>query len=235
MKRLLKKLFLPNKIVGFLSFNLGFILLIYVFSCHLENTFIAYISYLLSTYALIIFCLWFYKICKFSNNFIKNSQLYNLYQTKELLVTKIFLAFSLLLNFIYGIFELGIGIYYKSWWFITFAVYYLILCVMKIVIIKDIKNEVGINLQNEYQKLKLIGISLLFFNLVLTGMIILIIKQNQAITYEVAMVSEFGSNDSEFKMITTSIMGFVICIINTIMSLYMIIKAHKKLKIINKK
>ena len=153
---------------------------------------------------------------------------------------------------------------------------------MKLTIVKDIKNEVGIKLKEEYKKLRLTGIILLFLNLVLTGMIILIIKQNQKITYagfiiyivamydfyliisaiinvikyrkdhspllasskcinltvamismislEVAMVSEFGANDSEFKIIMTSIMGFVVCLINTIMSIYMIFRANKKLK-----
>ena len=47
------------------------------------------------------------------------------------------------------------------------------------------------------------------------------------ISLEVAMVSQFGTNDSEFKMIMTSIMGFVVCLINTSMSLYMIIRANK--------
>ena len=282
MKKILKNVFLPNKIIGFILFNLAFILLIYVFSCHLEDTPIAYISYLLSTYALIIFIIWFCKVCKFSNNIVKESKIYHLYKKHELKVTKIFLAISLIINFIYGIFKLGTGIYYMSWWFTTFAIYYLILCVMKLSIVKDIKNEVGIKLKEEYKKLRLTGIILLFLNLVLTGMIILIIKQDQRITYagfiiyivamydfyliisaiinvikyrkdhspllasskcinltvamismislEVAMVSEFGTNDSEFKIIMTSIMGFVVCIINTIMSIYMIFRANKKLK-----
>ena len=70
-----------------------------------------------------------------------------------------------------------------SWWFITFAIYYLILCLMKLSIVKDIKNEVGKNLKREYKKLKLTGIILLFLNLILSGMIVLIVKQNQEITY----------------------------------------------------
>ena len=282
MKKILSKLFVPNKIIGFIIFNISFGLLIYVFAFHLENTPIAYISYLLSTYALIIFIIWFYNICEFSNKAIKKSKTYELYKNHELLITKFSLVFATLLNFVYGIFKLGTGIYYMSWWFIIFAIYYLILCLMKLSIVKDIKNEVGKNLKKEYKKLKLIGITLLFFNLILSGMIILIIKQNQEITYagfiiyivamydfyliisavinvikyrkdhspllasskcinltvamismislEVAMVSEFGTNDSEFKMIMTSIMGFVVCIINTSMSMYMIFIANKKLK-----
>ena len=282
MKKILKNIFIPNKIIGFILFNLSFGLLIYVFSFHLEDTTLAYISYLLSTYALIIFCVWFWKVCKFSNDIIKKTKLYNLSKKYELKLTKIFLALSLLLHFVYGIFKLGTGIYYMSWWFITFAVYYLILFIMKLSIVKDIKNEVGKDLKEEYKKLKSIGITLLLLNLILSGMVILIIKQNQEITYagfiiyivaiydfyliisaiidvikyrknhspllasskcinltvamismislEVAMVSQFGTNDSEFKMIMTSIMGFVVCLINTSMSLYMIIRANKKLK-----
>ena len=283
MKKILNKLFVPNKIIGFILFNISFALLIYIFSFHLENTPLAYVSYLLSTYALIIFCIWFYKVCELSNKTIKKSKSYHLYKENELLIAKIGLSLSIFLNFVYGIFKFGTGVYYTSWWFITFAVYYLILCLMKLFIVKDIKNEVGKNLKREYKKLKLIGIILLFLNLILSGMIILIIKQNQKITYagfviyivamydfyliisaivkvikyrknhspllaaskcinltvamismislEVAMVSEFGVNDSEFKIIMTSIMGFVVCIINTLMSIYMIIKANKKLKI----
>ncbi len=282
MKKILKNIFLPNRIIGFIIFNISFGLLIYVFSCHLEDTPLAYISYLLSTYALIIFCVWFYKVCQFSNNIVKESKPYHLYKKHELKVTKIFLAISLIINFIYGIFKLTTGIFYLSWWFITFAIYYLILFFMKLTIVKDIKNEVGIKLKEEYKKLRLTGIILLFLNLILMGMIILIIRQNQEITYagfiiyivamydfyliisaiinvikyrkdhspllasskcinltvamismislEVAMVSEFGTNDSEFKMIMTSIMGFVVCLINTIMSIYMIVRANKKLK-----
>ena len=100
-------------------FNISFGLLIYVFSLHLEDTPLAYISYLLSTYALIIFCVWFYKICKFSNKAIKKTKTYHIYKNHELLITKFKLAFATLLHFVYGIFKLGTGIYYVSWWFIT--------------------------------------------------------------------------------------------------------------------
>ena len=183
MKKMLSKLFIPNKIIGFIIFNIAFLLLIYVFTFHLENTPIAYISYLLSTYALIIFIIWFYKICVFSNNTIKKTKTYSYYKNNELLLTKYSLFIATIFNFIYGIFKLSMGIYYRSWWFITLAIYYLILCLIKLSIGKNIKKEVGINLKEEYKKLRQIGIILLFLNLVLTGMIILIIKQNQEITY----------------------------------------------------
>ena len=38
MKKIIKKIFIPNKVIGIILFNLAFILLIYVFSNHSEDT-----------------------------------------------------------------------------------------------------------------------------------------------------------------------------------------------------
>ncbi len=101
MKDIIKKVLFPNKFIGFILFNLGFGLLIYVFGCHLEETPIAYVSYCLSAYALTIFCIWFYKICKFSNESRKESRAYNIYQKNSIFITKISMYFSLIFNLIY--------------------------------------------------------------------------------------------------------------------------------------
>lgn len=274
MKNIVKKIFYPNKLFGFLTFNFSFGLLIYVFSCHLEETKIAYISYLLSTYALIIFCIWFYNVCKFSSNFIKKSKVYKIYKKHFEILTKLSLGISLITNLIYGIIKLSLGFFSSSWWLITFAIYYLLLCFMKFSLIKRFDNK-----EVEYKKLKHTGIILLFLNLILTGIIVLILKQNQTIKYNglliylvalydfyliisafinvfkyreknspvvlaskcinltvamismmslaVAMITEFGDNDLFFKYIMISCMGFGICLINSFMSINMIIKSNK--------
>ena len=280
----MKKFFNPNKIFGFIIFNLSFILLIYVFVRHLEDTPLAYITYLLSTYALIIFIVWFCKVCKFSNNFLKNTKLYQLYQSNYTTVTKTSIYFSTTLNVGYSIFNFCVGVYYGSVWFITFAIYYLLLFIMCLSLVHNIK-EFGVNKLQEYKKLKRCGIVLLLLNIVLVGIIILIIHNNQEITYagsiiyivamydfyliivaiinainyrknaspvlqaskfinltvamvamislEVAMISKFG-DDSSLKMTMTGALGFVVCLINFLMSLYMIINASKNMKKIAK-
>lgn len=280
----MNKFFNPNKIFGFIIFNLSFILLIYVFVRHLEDTPLAYITYLLSTYALIIFIVWFCKACKFSNNFLKNTKLYQLYQSNYTTVTKTSIYFSTTLNVGYSIFNFCVGVYYGSVWFITFAIYYLLLFIMRLSLVHNIK-EFGVNKLQEYKKLKRCGIVLLLLNIVLVGIIILIIHNNQEITYagsiiyivalydfyliiiaiinainyrknaspvlqaskfinltvamvamislEVAMISKFG-DDSSLKMTMTGALGFVVCLINFIMSLYMIINASKNMKKIAK-
>lgn len=278
----MKKLLFPNKGIGFFLFNLGFGLLLYVFSCHLEETVVAYISYLLSFYALVIFILWFYKTCKFGNEWVKKSKLYHFYQNNFIVVTKTKLYSSLICNFLYGILKLGIGVWYKSWWFITFAVYYLLLCGMKLSLVQTMKKNKNKDLKREYKKLKLTGIILLFLNFILIEIIVLIIKKDQVIHYngfliylvalydfyliisaiinvlkyrknhspiiasskcinltvamismvslEVAMISQFGNNDLHFKLVMTSLTGLGICLINSVMAIYMVVRASKHLK-----
>lgn len=180
----IKKIFMPNKVIVFLLFNIGMGLLIYVFFYHLEETYLAYIAYLLSAYALIIFIIWLYKACQFSTNFIKESKIYTYYKNNFKLSMKATIIFSFMTNLILGITKLVLGIYYKSFWFITFAVYYLLLCIMRISLLTSNKKVAfGTSLEMEYKKLKQTGFILLFLNIILAGMIILIIHQNQAITY----------------------------------------------------
>ena len=278
IKKIFHKIFFPHKIIGFILFNISFGLLIYVFSFHLEDNPIAYVSYLLSTYALIIFCIWFYKACQFSRNLIKKQKIYQVYQANSLKITKATLYISTIINILYCLFNLVVGIYYHSFWFITFAIYYFLLSIMKVPLLSNTKN-IGTYKQEENKKLKRCGIILLILNIVLIGIILLIIRDNQNISYagyiiyavalydfyliitafinlfkyrksnspillaskcinltvamismlslEVAMVTEFGNNDINFKRIMTGSMGFFICFINTSMAIYMIVKANK--------
>ena len=51
------------------------------------------------------------------------------------------------------------------------------------------------------------------------------------ISLEVAMIYQFGSNDSDFKLVMTMVTGFVVAIVNSFMAIYMIVKANKKLRV----
>lgn len=47
------------------------------------------------------------------------------------------------------------------------------------------------------------------------------------ISLEVAMIYQFGSNDSNFKLVMTSCTGLGVAIINSFMAVYMIFKSNK--------
>lgn len=277
MRKAIGKILFPGKITGFLAFNIGFALLIYVFVKNLERTPLAYISYALSTYALVIFCAWLGRVCRLGSEAVKRSGMYRLYQDNFFTVTRIAMYSSFAFNLIYGIFKLCLGIRYTSWWFVTFAVYYLILCFMRLSLVRNINNDA-----QAYRKLRHTGMILLLLNLVLVGIIVLIIRTNQVIRYdgdliyfvaladffliiravvnvfkyrkdrnpviaagkcvnltvamismvslEVAMVYQFGNNDSDFRLKMTASMGFAICVINSAMAVYMIVRAKGKMR-----
>lgn len=274
VKKIIQEVLFPSKIVGFFCFNLGFGLLIYVFTNHLEDTPIAYISYLLSSYALTIFCVWFYKACKWGNKTVKKSKLYSLYRNNSSTIAKKSLFWAGMVNLFYGLFKLSVGIYYMSWWYITFAVYYLLLCFIKFIL--------NGNEDRGFYKLRHTGVVLLILNLILMGIVILIIKKGHSVSYdgyliylvalydfyliinaivkiakhrkshnpiilahkclnltvamismlslEVAMINQFGNNDDIFKYTMVICTCGAICLINSVMAVYMILKAQKSIK-----
>lgn len=60
-----------------------------------------------------------------------------------------------------------------------------------------------------------------------------VLQASKFINLTVAMISKFG-DDSSLKMTMTGALGFVVCLINFLMSLYMIINASKNMKKIAK-
>ena len=180
------------------------ILLIYVLGINVEKNIISYIAYLLSTYSLILFIIWFIKVCRFSSDKIKKTILYKWYIKNSNTITKYSLILSSIFNLAFGVFEFFTRLYYRSWWFITFAIYYLILCYMRLFLIKGTKNF-GTNLKLEYKKLKSTGYTLLLLNIILTGIIILVLHQNKTISYSNNLI--YGVALYDFYLIIVAIVN----------------------------
>ena len=194
MKKLIYKIFHPNIFIKILSYILSIYLLIYVFTMHIEESLLAYIAYPLSTYALILFIIWFIKACNFSSEFIHNTSLYKLYKKNERNILKYSLTITSIINLLYGLFKLITGIYYSSWWFITIAIYYLILCLMKLLVLKNSKSII-----------RNIGIILLLMNFVLIGIVVLSLGHDYHITYKDYLIYVVALYD--FYLIITSIIN----------------------------
>ncbi|MGN0612967.1 MAG: hypothetical protein ACI4JB_03625 [Porcipelethomonas sp.] len=98
--------------------------------------------------------------------------------------THISLYFSLAVNLLYAAVNLFSGIWYWSVWFITLAVYYIILAAMRFLLVRFV-NRVGIG-RDQYREVRcyrLCGIILLGLNIALSGVVILVIKQNKGFEY----------------------------------------------------
>lgn len=180
MKKLINKILHPNKISSILIFFSTTILLIYIFANQLDTSLLAHLVYPYSTYALIVAIIKWQDFSKEKMNQQKqHSKIYHLYQQHNKSINKHVLLLGLQLNLLYGVFKLTTGIYYKSWWFITLASYYLFLCFMKIVLVKSFDK----NKKTQCKTAKRIGILLILMNLILTSIIISIMQSNQTFYY----------------------------------------------------
>ena len=110
---------------------------------------------------------------------------------------------SLLINIIYGIYNIVVGVIMPSWWFLTAGAYYLILSIVRYFILRAKKNSI-----NNFLK-PFAGIMLMLLSVPLSGMVIL------------ASVKDRGTDFHEIIMITIALYTFTkltLAIINLVKS-----------------
>ena len=121
------KILYPNIFLFLVFFVLGFGSVIAVFVYGLQNSFIGYISYVLSAYSLTITVARSINLIKWINKKLHSNKYTNRLITDKELKNNINLFSGTFFNMIYGIFKFIIGFIYNSIWFGATGVYYLIL------------------------------------------------------------------------------------------------------------
>ncbi|MGM9653118.1 MAG: hypothetical protein ACI3XP_05725 [Eubacteriales bacterium] len=108
----------------------------------------------------------------------------NKYMTDAAFRTHFSLYISLGINLLYAAANLFSGIRYRSVWSITLAAYYIILAVMRFLLLRFL-NQVGIGNDRvkELRRSRLCGMILMTVNLALSGVVLLVIVQNQGFRY----------------------------------------------------
>ncbi len=205
MNDIVKKILYPNKILGFLVFNVSMISIIYIFIKGLEESILSYCIYPFAFYSVVFFSIWLYEIIKKIHKKVNEIKIYQHYKNNINIKIKSSLYFNIFMNSAYGIFNLISGIYYKSYWLITFAVYYILLSLMRIILLINIDKKV--ELEKEYKILKYDGIVLLFMNVVFSGIITLIIVQNKFFEYPGFLIYVVAMYD--FYLIISAIINVI--------------------------
>ncbi|GHV97288.1 hypothetical protein lacNasYZ03_11910 [Lactobacillus nasalidis] len=179
-KQTIYRIFHPNKWLLAVICVSATALLNAVFSYNLKHTPLAQVAYWYSLYALIVFIIAFVRGCRKLSRLVKEkSRLYRFYQDNIRIFHKYSLLVGFSVNFAYGLLKLAAGVYYSSWWFVTLAVYYLLLCSMKVTLLKNLKSP----LKKQLLRLKHVGLALLAMDVVLAGIIILIVSARQVFYY----------------------------------------------------
>ncbi len=195
-KQILKKiLFLPPLPTVLLAlFGYGFVLAVSVFG--IDIPVLQYLSYICSAYALIITITGFPHFIAFTKSvrrYINGHPLMKKLQGTSIggrlfsdvrFRTEISLYQGLFINLLYIGVKMFSGIYYRSVWFISLAVYYMLLAVMRLLLLRRGKRKTGKTpMEIEIQRYRLCGLMLLIMNQALAGIVIFMVHQNKGFDY----------------------------------------------------
>ena len=172
----------------------SFLLLIWVFADLSVPQSICYVAYVLSSYALIITCTGVFRLTKWfrsemEENYLvkklKGISFVERYVKESAFRAEISLYPGLFINLLYAGLKLFSGICYRSVWFGTLAVYYILLAVMRFSLLHHVRTkEAGEeNRIRELYRCRMCGIVLMILDWALAGMTILVVRKNSGFTY----------------------------------------------------
>ena len=192
VKEIMKRIFflppIPTVVISVPAFILVFVML-----GTGSSSVLAYISYLLSAYAMVITVTGFKGVARAIRDGIENlPPVIKLRSTplgKRLLGDVIFrseitLHGGLCMNLLYTALNLFSGIRYRSTWFIALAFYYMLLSVMRAVLVRYVHSRpIGEDISSELRHYRVCGIILLFMNQALVGIVVAMVTQNRGFSY----------------------------------------------------
>lgn len=191
MKKILKKLFCLPPVPTLLISVPAYGLVIYALAGKNVEPVIAYAAYFLSAYAFIITVTGITGIVRFVRQGIDRHPLVrkalgiplvSRYLREDMFRAETGLYQGFFINLLYAGIKMFSGILYRSVWFITLAIYYILLAVMRASLLHYVR-KAGKDKVSEWKRYRLCGIILLFMNIALAGIVILVIHQNSGFEY----------------------------------------------------
>ncbi|MDE7244287.1 MAG: hypothetical protein K2O18_09990 [Oscillospiraceae bacterium] len=179
VKELLKKMFCLPPLLSVILAVPAFALVIYVLAESIDGP-LAYLSYAVSSYALIVVLPGIFRA---ANNLWRRVNRHPLGKrlTKDARFrAELSLTVGFAINLLYIVIKMVSGIYYRSLWFVSLAIYYALLAVMRLSLLYPRRQA---DKTAELQRYRLCGIILLLMNLVLTGIVIFMVHQNRGYEY----------------------------------------------------
>lgn len=191
IKKILKKIFCLSPVPTLLISVPAYGLVIYALTGKNVEPIIVYTAYFLSAYALIITVTGITGIVRLVRQGIDRHPLVrkaldiplvSRYLREDMFRAKTGLYQGFFINLLYAGIKMFSGILYRSVWFITLAVYYILLAVMRASLLHYVRKSEKDKI-SEWKRYRLCGIILLFMNIALAGIVILVIYQNSGFEY----------------------------------------------------
>lgn len=212
---ILKKIFKLPPIPTILISVPSFALVIYVLANNMDHTVISYVAYALSAYAMVITVTGMAEVIRPIKNGIENHPFVRKALSIPLLEkflkeaefrTETSLYQGFFINLLYVAMKFFTGIYYRSIWFGSLAVYYLLLAVMRFSLLHYVRSRKDDRV-SQWKRYRFCGIVLLFMNQALAVIVVIVVKQNKGFEYAGTLI--YAMALYAFYAVITSVINVV--------------------------
>ena len=168
----------------------------------------AYVSYVLATYTLTIWCFKIPNIIRFFKSVKDENKYIRRWLDDTHMRTNITLYGSLLWNVAYAVMQLGLGFIHSTFWFYSLAGYYLCLGLMRFYLVRHTtKYKPGEKMKMEFIRYRTCGLVFLALNLTLTLIIFFMVYWNR--TFEHHEITTITLATYTFTTFTMAIINLV--------------------------
>lgn len=183
-----KKLIFPHIVVKILLVIVTVPLLVYSLGCKNANQVIAYFSYGFSAYTLVVVSLKLPSTIKAVKEWLYAHKYSNRYLTDSKLRAEISLYSGTAVNLLYATFYFGMGVYYSSTWIRAIAVYYIVLSVIRVGLVKKDRKKLNIDGMDtrrvyELKSCRTCGKLMFLLNFVVAGIVGHMLWKNEHYNY----------------------------------------------------
>lgn len=207
-KKLGKSVLFPHIAIRILLVPLAAVLLVGSMVFVGTESAIAYVSYILAFYTLLIWCLKIPDVIAFFKAFKQENKYARRWREDARLRVNVSLYGSFAWNALYGVFQLWLGFYHHTFWFYSLGAYYICLAVMRFFLVRHTRRYApGERMRSELKKYRACGWVFLGMNLALALIVFFMVYWNR--TFEHHMITAIAMAAYTFTAMTAAVVSVV--------------------------
>ena len=208
LKKIGKALLFPHIAIMVLLVPIATVLLVGSMVFIGTESAIAIISYVLAAYTLTVWCFKIPYLIRFFKTFKNENKYAKKWREDARLRVNVSLYGSLAWNALYGLFQLWLGFYHRTFWFCSLGAYYICLGVMRFFLLRyTTRYAPGEKMRAELKKYRTCGIAFLLMNLALTLIIFFMVYFGR--TFEHHMITAIAMAAYTFTALTAAIINVI--------------------------
>lgn len=209
-KKLGKALLFPHPAVMLLLLPAAVVFLVYSMLKWGSESVIACVSYVIAAYTLTAWCFRIPNIIRYAKAFTAENKYAKRWREDTRLRVKVSLYGALLWNTAYGIFQIWLGVYHRTFWFSSLGAYYICLAAMRIFLALHTRKYLpGERIRTELIKYKICGGVLLVMNLALALIVFFMVYWNRTfVHHEITTIAMAAYTFASFTFAIINILKY---------------------------